>query len=73
MLLVAKRKLNETWREAVARRAGELARETECLRAFDQHLAEGRSEGEAAYRALARFDALSATFEGPVAARKAEV
>jgi len=65
MPMVAKRKLTETWREAVARRGRELALEAECLRAFDESVAAGEPEAAAAFRALARFGALVATTEGP--------
>lgn len=50
MPLTAKRKLRQTWREAVAFRAGDSA-ELLLLR-FDLMLREGRDEGEAAYRVL---------------------
>ncbi len=50
MPFVAKRKVAETWRDAVGRRAGERAEL--CIARFDALVVEGRDEGEAAYRAL---------------------
>jgi hypothetical protein len=73
MPLVAKRKLNETWREAVARRARELAVEANCLKSFDELLGEGENEAAAAYKALSRFDALFDVPDGPVPGRREEV
>ena len=64
MPLVVKRKLSETWRDAVARRGCDLALTTECLRAFDELVAKGEPQAIAAYRSLARFGALSKTPEG---------
>ena len=46
----AKRKVAETWRDAVGRRAG--GRAASCLARFDEFLEQGLDEGEAAYRAL---------------------
>lgn len=73
MPLVVKRKLTETWREAVGRRGRELALEAECLQAFDDGVARGEHEAAAAYRSLAYFGALFATSEGPVLGRREEV
>lgn len=50
MSLIVRRKLHETWRDAVAARAG--ARRDTCLARFDALLASGRSDAEAAYRTL---------------------
>ena len=50
MPLVARRKLRQTWRDAVAARAGEEA--SALLAHFDALCREGHDEGEAAYRAL---------------------
>lgn len=47
---VAKRRLAQTWREAVAARAGDRA--GEALSAYDALVLAGASEAEAAYRAL---------------------
>ncbi len=73
MPAVARRKLTETWREAVARRGRELAREADCLKSFDDGIARGEHEAEAAYRSLAGLDALFPTSEGPVRGRREEV
>lgn len=53
MDLIAKRKLDITWREAVAARAvvSSSGRES-CLAQFDDLVAGGASEAEAAYRTL---------------------
>ena len=51
-VLVAKRKVAETWRDAVARRADAFGVRAACLRAFDDHLAAGKTEFEAAFLAL---------------------
>lgn len=58
MSYVAKRKLTETWREAVARRGAECGVLRECLTAFDGEILAGRHEAEAAYAALARCNIL---------------
>lgn len=47
--LVAKRKVRQTWREAVALRAGDPSSP---LARFDSLCVEGSEEAEAAYRAL---------------------
>ncbi|WP_375459556.1 hypothetical protein [uncultured Enterovirga sp.] len=47
---VAKRRVTETWREAVGSRAGIAA--PACLAAYDGLVAEGSGEAEAAFRAL---------------------
>jgi hypothetical protein len=73
MPLVAKRKLTETWRDAVARRARERAVEAECLRTFDEFLARGQPEAEAAYRSLSRFDALFAVPDSLAPGRREEI
>lgn len=51
MTLIAKRKLWESWREAVARRAG--PDDPAPLAGFDALVAAGASDVEAAYRSLA--------------------
>lgn len=51
MPLVAKRKLRQTWREALAARAG--GEGGAVLSRFDELLREGREDGDAAYHALA--------------------
>lgn len=65
MALIIKRKVTETWRDAVERRAGALPseRRAECLAAFDAGLADGASEAESAYAALAA-EGLLWTVEG---------
>ncbi len=70
MPIVAKRKLTETWREAVARRARECGREEACLQAFDARRAAGAPEAEAAYRSLAEADCLSDVPDGPAPGRR---
>ena len=53
---IAKRRLDETWREAVEARVRSAAegRTNECLARFDELLGSGASEAEAAYRTLSR-------------------
>ena len=53
---IAKRRMDETWRQAVETRVRSTAaaRVEECLSAFDASLRSGASEAEAAYRTLAR-------------------
>ena len=72
MPLVAKRKLTETWREAVARRERERERggAEAWLRVFDAHLAADKDEAEAAFLTLAEFDALSSVPDGPAPGRR---
>ncbi len=70
MPLVVKRKIHETWRDAVAKRAGELGLEEECLQAYESHLLDGRHEAEAAYFSLAEFDGLYRVPDGPVPGRR---
>jgi hypothetical protein len=70
MPLVVKRKIHETWRDAVAKRAGELGLEEECLQAFESHLLDGKHEAEAAYFSLAEFDCLYRVPDGPVPGRR---
>ena len=50
MPLVAKRKIRETWRKALAERAGPAA--PELLPRFDTLCHDGVEEGEAVYRVL---------------------
>ena len=73
MPLVAKRKLTETWRDAVARRAGEFGVRQECLRTFEFHLVDGKHEAEAAYFSLEEFECLFAVPDGPVPGRREEI
>ncbi len=49
---VARRKVGETWREAVERRGKVFGVKASCLHAFDGHVAAGRNDYEAAYLAL---------------------
>jgi hypothetical protein len=73
MPLIVKRKLTETWRDAVARRARELGVEQECLQAYEERLEEGMHEPEAAFRALESFDGLFVAPDGPVPGRREEL
>lgn len=73
MPLVVKRKLGETWREAVGRRGGEFGLEQECLEAFEAHLAEGRLEAEAAFLTLRHFNCLFLVPDGPAPERREEL
>jgi hypothetical protein len=59
MALVAKRKLTETWREAIARRGREFGREQDCLKPFDALVAGGMRDVEAAYQVLKQHGFLS--------------
>jgi hypothetical protein len=70
MPLVVKRKIHESWRDAVAKRGGEFDLEEECLQIFEQHLLEGKHEAEAAYVTLAQFDCLYRVPDGPVPGRR---
>ena len=63
-VLVAKRKVNESWRDALRRRARLIGRERMCLELFDRELAEGKREFEAAYVALRECNGLW-TVDGP--------
>lgn len=58
MARVAKKRMNQTWREAVAEHAGPAAEA--CLRAFDDACAGGAPEHIAAYRALDAHGRLAA-------------
>ena len=73
MPLVAKRKLTETWRDAVARRGGEFDREKEVVRAYEAHLIDGKNEAEAAYMTLADFNCLFIVPDGPMPGRREEI
>jgi hypothetical protein len=64
MALIAKRKIHQTWREAVAARASGIEAGARCLSLFDGIVAEGGSEAQAAYRALTAHDLLW-EIEGP--------
>jgi hypothetical protein len=57
MAQIAKRKTHESWRDAVAARAREFSVPA-ALDAFDAMVRAGRSEAEAAYRALAAHELL---------------
>lgn len=54
---IAKRKLHETWRDAVSKRARDV-RIPAALDAFDAMVRAGSGEAEAAYRALAEHELL---------------
>jgi hypothetical protein len=58
MALIAKRKLHQTWREAVAARASGTDADADCLTTFDAILAAGKTEAEAAFRALGAYSLL---------------
>ena len=73
MSLVAKRKLSETWRDAVANRMRELACNEDWLSVFEGHLRDGKDEVEAAYRTLAQLGALFFVAEGPSPARREQI
>lgn len=70
MPLVVKRKIHETWRDAVAKRSGEFDLEQQCLRSFEAHLLDGKHEAEAAFFSLAQFDCLCMVPDGPVPGRR---
>ncbi|HJW78643.1 MAG: hypothetical protein ACJ8DK_02325 [Microvirga sp.] len=70
MPLVVKRKIHETWRDAVAKRSGEFDLEQQCLRSFEAHLLDGKHEAEAAFFSLAQFDCLYMVSDGPVPGRR---
>ena len=57
MALVARRRMSETWAQAIAREAGERA--PSVLADFDARVARGEDEVDAAYRALEAHDALA--------------
>ncbi len=59
-----KRKVRETWRDAVASRGDALGVKAACLQAFDAHLATGRQDFEAAFLAL-RDQRCLWSIEGP--------
>ena len=48
----AKRKVAETWREAVASRGDALGKRAACLDSFDAYCATGKQDFEAAFLAL---------------------
>jgi len=56
--LIAKRKLSETWSQAVESRGVELGRGYAVLGAFHRHLEYGASEHESAYKALREHNSL---------------
>jgi hypothetical protein len=51
-VLLARRKLGETWRDSVGRRGAMSGAAAACLRAYDAYVADGRKDFEAAYLAL---------------------
>jgi hypothetical protein len=57
MALVAKKRMSQTWRDALAEQAG--ARAPDVLADFDEALAGGTPEHEAAYAALAAHGLLA--------------
>lgn len=58
MALVAKRNVDESWADAVARLASSKDQSAPCLAAFETRLSAGYKEYEAAYLALQEFDCL---------------
>ena len=62
--LAAKRKVRQTWREAVASRGEAFGKRAACLEVFDSHVAMGKKDFEAAYLALGAHECLWLT-EGP--------
>lgn len=52
MDLIAKRKVAETWRDAVSARAAASGDAGVCVALFDRLVAAGTSDAEAAYRTL---------------------
>jgi len=72
MALIAKRKLHQTWREAVIARVAGTDAETDCLAALDAILAAGKTDAEAAFRALGGhnllWDVQGPTDPGPATA-----
>lgn len=58
MALVAKRKVTETWRDAVTRRAAAFGVEAACIGVFDSARADGQAEHEAAFAALKAYGCL---------------
>ena len=51
-VLVATRKVSDTWRDAVARRGEAFGARSPCLRAFDDYLSSGKTDFEAAFLTL---------------------
>jgi hypothetical protein len=58
MARVARKLGLEGWRDAVARRGGEVGCARDCLEAFEAYREAGDSEFIAAYRALEKYDCL---------------
>ena len=58
MARVAKRKVDESWADAVARLAASKGMTAVCVAAFDTRVSAGCKEYEAAYLALRDFDCL---------------
>ncbi len=58
MALVAKRKVTQTWRDAVAGRAAAFGVEAACIAAFDSAVADGEAEHAAAFAALRTWNCL---------------
>jgi hypothetical protein len=50
--LIAKRKLRDTWRQAVERRSAAAGGPDTCVTAFDELVGSGMPDGEAAYAVL---------------------
>lgn len=55
---IARKESGETWREAVSRIAGRQGLAAECLEVFDQAVARGDADSEAARDALYEWDCL---------------
>lgn len=58
MALVAKRNVDESWADAVARLASSKNRVAACIDAFEARVSAGYKEYEAAYLALQEFECL---------------
>ncbi len=58
--LVARRRVTETWREAVRRAASRASRADEALETYEAALARGAGEHEAAFRTLQAMGLLEA-------------
>ena len=63
MSLVAARRENETWREAVIRCAAPWGLERDALGVYDRLLTEGMHEAQAAWCALYEWDIVDLTQE----------
>jgi hypothetical protein len=58
MALVAKRNVDESWADAVARAASSKGRAAACVATFEARISAGYKDYEAAYLAIQEFDCL---------------